>query len=373
MSTTRSYSDPALNGFLMGRDGAQPRSRPFPVRNPLFPRESRRRGLLSAATVLVSAVSLFVASPLAPLGAAEGRTGIVGETCLQVPGSAVLYDASIPLEQTVLSLSERECRSLTGRPFDREKVAAGLSRLSGRVESLLGGERDPHKVLAAIGQVVFREEKFAYDPSGTDPEVYLLDRVLERKRGNCLGLTLLYDLIGERIGFPLTGGYVPGHLFVRYEANGVRINVETSRKGKELPDDSYRRTFRLSGSRPYLQTLGKGELTGVFVKTLGASCSCGGKDVTALRLYEEAKRLYPRLADVYFNTGVSLQHAGRQREAAAEYRQCLLLDPELSVARDNLGLVTNPDGSSCEDGPVGGVVPKTDRNVAVPERSRPHR
>lgn len=252
------------------------------------------------------------------------------------------------LEETVLSLSARGCAELSGRRFERERVAAELTRLSGRVETLLGADREPHRALAAIGRVLFREEKLAYDASGTDADLYLLDRVLERKRGNCLGLTLLYDLIGERIGLPLTGSYVPGHIFVRYESGGVRINIETSREGNELPDAEYRRVFKLAQDRPYLRTLDRQALAAVLVKTLGASCACGRKDEAALRLYDEAKRLYPELADIYFNAGISLQRTGQKSQAVEEYRKCLSLDPGLGIAREKLDRATREEGAACD-------------------------
>lgn len=255
-------------------------------------------------------------------------------------------DAS--LEDTVLALSVRGCAELSGRKFDRERATGDLARLTGRVEALLGGDREPHRALAAIAQVLFREEKFAYDASGTDADLYLLDRVLERKRGNCLGLTLLYDLIGERLGIPLTGSYLPGHIFVRYESGGVRINAETSREGKELPDAEYRRVFKLSQERPYLRTLDRQALAAILVKTLGASCACGKKDEAALRLYGEAKRLYPELADIYFNTGISLQRTGQKGQALEEYRKCLSLDPGLGIAREKLDRATQAEGAYCD-------------------------
>lgn len=266
-----------------------------------------------------------------------------------VPGHpAPSPDGGGAIEQAVLELSERGCPDLSGRPFDRRAVEEGLGRMTARVDALLGGDREPRRVLEAIGRVLYREEEMTYDPSGTDPDLYLLDRVVQRRKGNCLGITLLYVLIGERIGVPLSASYVPGHIFVRYEANGYRINVETSRSGKELADSEYRRVFRLSPDRPYLRTLAGGELAGILAKTMGASCACGRKDETALRYYEEAIRLYPDLADIHFNSGISLQRTGKQREAVGSYRRSLEIDPGLSVARENLEHAERRSGAACD-------------------------
>ena len=68
-------------------------------------------------------------------------------------------------------------------------------------------------------------------------------------------------------------------------------------------------------------------MLGVFLKTLGAGYSRKGREEDALRLYDEAERLYPGLPDVYYNAGVSLQKLGRIDEAAGKYRRALDLDP----------------------------------------------
>ena len=80
-------------------------------------------------------------------------------------------------------------------------------------------------------------------------------------------------------------------------------------------------------------------MLGVFLKTLGAGYSRKGREEDALRLYDEAGRLYPGLPDVHYNAGVSLQKLGRLDEAAGKYRRALDLDPEMAAARDNLSIL----------------------------------
>src|SRR5512135_282407 len=75
------------------------------------------------------------------------------------------------------------------------------------------------------------------------------------------------------------------------------------------------------------------EMVGVFLKTLGAGYSRKGREEDALRLYDEAERLYPGLPDAYYNAGVSLQKQGRPGEAEGKYLRALELDPEMAAAR----------------------------------------
>jgi tetratricopeptide (TPR) repeat protein len=160
--------------------------------------------------------------------------------------------------------------------------------------------------------------------------------VLARKRGNCLGITSVYLALAEILGIPLGGVYVPSHCFVRYEGNGVRINIETAEKGAERTDEWYARKFLIGKGRPYLHTLGKREMIGVYLKSLGVAYSRKGRDEEALRIYRDAAAFHPGLPDAYYNSGVSYHKLGRNEEAIGMYRRAIALDPGLDSARGNL-------------------------------------
>ena len=214
-----------------------------------------------------------------------------------------------------------------------------MSRLADRLRPEVAGAVDGSQIVSAFRRVLLVEERFTYDRSSADPGNYLLESVLARRKGNCLGLSLLYLSLADRLGVPFRGVYVPSHCFVRYEGNGVRMNVEFAENGASWADDRYRRVFGISPGRPYLQSLSPTEMLGVFLKTLGAGYSRKGREEEALRLYDEAERLYPGLPDVHYNAGVSLQKLGRLDEAAGKYRRALALDPEMAAARDNLSIL----------------------------------
>lgn len=228
-------------------------------------------------------------------------------------------------------------RKLTGRSPDAAFVDKEIDRMAWRVSGSLVGAREPRRAISVINKVLFVDEGFVYDPASGETGNYLLDRVIAQKRGNCLGLTFLYMALGERLGIPLQGSYVPTHCFARYDEEGVRINIETGEKGKDREDRWYEEKFKIGEGRPYLRTLGKREMIGVYLKSLGAALSRRGMEEDALRIYRRAALFSPGLPDVYYNAGVSYQKLGRNGEAADEYRKALALDPEMSIALVNLG------------------------------------
>jgi tetratricopeptide (TPR) repeat protein len=223
-------------------------------------------------------------------------------------------------------------------------VKREIQRLAERLRPEVSSASDEGQVVEAFRRVLLTEEGFVYDKSSSDPENYLLETVLARKKGNCLGFSMLYLSIADRLGVPFRGVYVPSHCFVRYEGKTIRRNVEFAEGGASWEDERYRREFRIRPGRPYLISLAPTEMVGVFLKTLGAGYSRKGREEEALRLYGEAKRFYPGLPDVHYNAGVSLQRMGRNDEALAKYRRALDLDPEMAAARENLSVLLAGQG-----------------------------
>jgi tetratricopeptide (TPR) repeat protein len=246
-------------------------------------------------------------------------------------------DGSLSLEAALRAASSAGA-VLTGIPSDEARMEKDLGRLTGRVRRAVGDRREPRQVMAAMSRVIFEEEGFAYDP-GAEPESYLLDRVLARKRGNCLGLSALYLVLAERLDLPVRGVHVPAHCFVRYEAPEGRLNAEMADRGGAWEDGRYARLFRIAEGRPYMRSLSTREMIGVYLLNVGASHLRGNRDAEALRSYRLAILFHPDLPEAYFNTGALFQRRGRADEAVAEYRRALSLDPGLAVARNNLGAV----------------------------------
>lgn len=289
--------------------------------------------------LLFLGVSLsFLACPSLVLARTAGTAkGDAPSVQKKLESIARLPDKDVSLLPSLFLASGEGVRKLTGRPLDAVFVEKEIDRMAWRVSAQLVGAREPRRAIAAINSVLFTDEGFAYDPATGDPGNYLLDRVIAQKRGNCLGLTFLYLALGERLGVPLQGSYVPTHCFARYDENGVRINIETGEKGADREDRWYAGKFRLGEGRPYLRTLGKREMIGVYLKSLGAALSRRGMDEEALKLYRRAALFSPGLPDVYYNAGVSYQKLGKNDEAVAQYRKALALDPDMSIARGNLG------------------------------------
>ena len=291
-------------------------------------------------------------------------TGFLAFLCILVPvfaagtssipaGPADVPAGKAPVLKGWLHFSGQGSRELLAFPTNPEKTRRELSRLEARMRPGVAAARGGAEVLDAFRRVLLEEEGFTYDRAAGNPENYLVEGVLARKRGNCLGLSLLFLSLAERFGIPLRGVYVPGHMFVRYEGRDGAVNFEFSDGGAPWTDVRYRNAFHLSGDRPYLRSLTSDETIGVLLKSLGAAYAKRGRNQEALVLYAEGARLYPGLPDVAFNAGVSLQRLGRSEEAIEMYRRAIALDPSMALARGNLGILLAMEeryGEAIEEG-----------------------
>jgi len=257
---------------------------------------------------------------------------------------AVPPDGEVRFGESILRATALGRRGLDGETVDLERLEREIDRLAAQIRPLPAGRKDPRETVSAIGRLLFDRERFSYDCAAGDPDNFLLDRVLARKRGNCLGLSSLYLILAERLSIPLVGVYLPSHCFVRYEEAGIRFNIETGDRGAEWGNGRYLREFGLSADRPYLRSLGRKQMLAVYLKSLGAAFSRGGREEEAIALYRASAALYPALPDAWFNLGVSFQKTGRRGEAIAQYRRAIALDPGLAVARDNLAVALAREG-----------------------------
>ncbi|MCX7727050.1 MAG: transglutaminase-like domain-containing protein, partial [Chitinispirillaceae bacterium] len=76
---------------------------------------------------------------------------------------------------------------------------------------------DPSQIIREINRYIFDELKIV-PISNRESFSYIFPQcVFKNKIGNCVGLSLLYLLIGEEVNLPFYPVIVPGHLFVRYD------------------------------------------------------------------------------------------------------------------------------------------------------------
>jgi hypothetical protein len=97
--------------------------------------------------------------------------------------------------------------------------------------------------IRAINAFVFDEMEFRFPPHSLyakDIDVYtFLPSVLDSHRGVCLGVSILYLCLAQRLALPLEMITPPGHIYVRYNNGSRVINIETTARGIHLDSENY--------------------------------------------------------------------------------------------------------------------------------------
>lgn len=94
-----------------------------------------------------------------------------------------------------------------------------------------------------INRYIFEEMQFRFPPHSLyakDIDLYtFLPSVLDSRQGVCLGVSILYLCLAQRLDLPLEIITPPGHIYVRYNREGLFLNIETTARGINLPNETY--------------------------------------------------------------------------------------------------------------------------------------
>lgn len=102
----------------------------------------------------------------------------------------------------------------------RERIS-----LSGEAEEMLRGIN--RYLFGALG--FHGNEENYYEPDNS-----YLNRVLDRRTGNPIGLCVLYILIARRLKLPVTGIGLPGHFICRYQSSATEVYIDPFNAGRIL-------------------------------------------------------------------------------------------------------------------------------------------
>lgn len=101
----------------------------------------------------------------------------------------------------------------------------------------------PKEKIRAINEFIFVEMGFRFPPHSTyakDVDLYtFLPTVLDSRRGVCLGVSILYISLAQRLGLDLEIVTPPGHIFVCWQGEKETVNIETTARGINLPTEEY--------------------------------------------------------------------------------------------------------------------------------------
>ena len=224
---------------------------------------------------------------------------------------------------------------------DRNRVQAKkvFSAIVNDISEQIKDVDEPCQIVGIINKHLYKTLHIS--PIGNALEItYLLpNKVLECKKGHCMGLSLIYIAIAEKLQLSIFAKVVPSHIFVCYDDGQTKFNIETTAGGHSLPNSHYSHFFpypeRIAPSF-YLRKLSRAELLGTFLSNLGAVLKNADRNTDALDAYKKALFLAPESAEIHTNIGNLYVKAGKVKKAKKFIAKAVILDPTLWQARSNL-------------------------------------
>jgi transglutaminase superfamily protein len=122
------------------------------------------------------------------------------------------------------------------RPVDADPVLAALDRLGDELAAAAPPGAGPGEQARALGDVLGGRHGFAGTDGGyDDPELSMLDAVMDRRRGLPILLSVVYMEAARRAGWPVWGVGMPGHFVIGHFGALPAVLVDPHRRGEALP------------------------------------------------------------------------------------------------------------------------------------------
>jgi regulator of sirC expression with transglutaminase-like and TPR domain len=222
-------------------------------------------------------------------------------------------DEAINLGAAALYIAQEEYPELDCHAYLHQ-----LDRMANDLRDRLPAEAYPLKIIRAMNEYLFEVQGFVGNSQDYyNPQNSFLNKVLERRTGIPITLSLVYLELAKRIDFPMAGVGMPGHFLVRPTLDEMAIFVDAFRKGEVLFEEDCRDR----------------------IKTMY------GKDARMLPHHLEAMGSKPFLARMLTNLKVIyLQRQDIPRTLAAIDR-ILLLIPDSLIERRDRGLINYREGN----------------------------
>lgn len=203
-----------------------------------------------------------------------------------------------------------------GQEFSTKKMKsyeALIDLIALQILARLPAHALPEEKIRAINAFVFEEMGFRFPPHSIyakNIDLYtFLPSVLDSQRGVCLGVSILYICIAQRLNLPLEMVTPPGHIYVRYRSKEREINIETTARGIHVDSEEY-----LSIDTKVLQQRNIKEVIGLAYYNQASVYWSESQHEKALTAYQKARKYLPEDKQLQELLAYQYLFTGREEE-----------------------------------------------------------
>lgn len=125
----------------------------------------------------------------------------------------------------------------------KRNYEAAIDLMALQIRARFPQNASPEQKIRVINDFIFFELGFRFPPESLyvkEIDRYtFLSSVIDSRRGICLGVSVLYLALAQRLGLPLEIVTPPGHIYVRYRDKDKIINIETTARGVNIDSSEY--------------------------------------------------------------------------------------------------------------------------------------
>ena len=250
-------------------------------------------------------------------------------------------ETAIDLAEVALVIAQEEYPEL-----EVARYLSCLDEMGAEVRARVGPAEDPHRLIAALGDYLFRDQGFhANTDDYYDPRNSFLNDVMDRRIGIPITLSTVYLEVGRRLGLHLHGVGMPGHFLVKYAAPDEEIVIDPFSGGALVSHAECQRILdrlyhgKVAFEPRFLATVGTRQILARMLNNLKAIYFHRQEYAKALGVVERLLILDPQAATEIRDRGLLFCQLRQYVVALTDLTRYLKLAPEAEdaqVIRDHL-------------------------------------
>lgn len=241
---------------------------------------------------------------------------------------------AINLAEAALYIAQEEYADV-----DVAEYINALDTMAAEVAERLPAERYPLRIIQTINQYLYDDLGFVGNTVDYyDPDNSYLNRVIDRRCGIPITLSLVYLEIAQRLDFLMVGIGMPAHFLIRPAVGEMEIFVDPFHQGEVLFADDCRDRLSQIYGRPvelqpeFLQAVTAPQLLARMLTNLKVIYLNKGDMKRCLAAIERILLLYPDVPNELRDRGLLYYQMGRWPEAYQDLERYLLHDPAVGDA-----------------------------------------
>ncbi len=221
---------------------------------------------------------------------------------------------------------------------DVESYVRQVEELSRRVAARINDSDDPAQSIAALNEVLFKEEMFRGNSVDYyNPRNSFLNDVLDRRLGVPITLALVYMEVARRAGFPLFGVGLPGHFLLKhYDVDGRSILIDAFDRGSVVTEEDCRQKLntiyagKIALQPEFLLPVTRRQMLTRMLSNLRAVYLSRRDFRRAVQVVDLVLVIYPRSPEDVKQRAVLRYNLDDYRGALADFDEYVKMSPDAS-------------------------------------------